>query len=367
MTPANHETGPNETEANIFNIARADIEAAVLAGLLTEAQAGDLLALAARRKTGRANAGWMDEPFEVFRSMNEIFVIIGLAILASGWISGLVTFGSEPYHFATGAAIALPPLLFLSEYFIRRRRMVGPAIALSALFAANAVSGFAGLIEDPADLLGGGGFPVFVLFAASGALGVWWLRYRVPIALALTVLGITSALMVLAARASGTPGSIDDVFTLSAEGPLAWITLAAGCVTLGIALAFDVGDPYRVTRRSQHGFWLHLIAAPALVNTVAIALLESGNILFLVAVLALFALFAIIIDRRSFLLASIGHTLALMASLDVDLSWNIALLGAVLLALGSFWTSVRGRLLALMPTYFPRHLLPPVAGAVRKE
>jgi len=367
MTPANRETGLQETGAENLDITRADIEAAVLAGFLTEAQAGDLLALAAKRKTGRASAGWMDEPFEVFRSMNEIFVIVGLAILASGWISGLVTLGSEPHHFAAGAVIALPPLLLLSEYFIRHRRMVGPAIALSTLFAANAVSGFAGLTENPADQLGDGMFPVFVLFAASGTVGIWWLRYRVPIALALTVLGITSALMVLAANSSGTPGSIEDVFTLSADGPLAWITLAAGCVTLGIALAFDVGDPYRVTRRSQHGFWLHLIAAPALVNTVAIALLGSGNILFLIAVLALFALFAIIIDRRSFLLASIGHTLALMASLDVDLSWNIVLLGAVLLALGSFWTSVRGWLLTLMPAHFPKHLLPPAAGAMSKE
>jgi len=73
---------------------------------------------------------------------------------------------------------------------------------------------------------------------------------------------------------------------------------------------FDGSDPHRVTRRSANGFWLHVVAAPALVNTIALSLLESdttaANIV-LLCVLFLFAIVAIIIDRRSFLIAAIGY------------------------------------------------------------
>ena len=72
----------------------------------------------------------------------------------------------------------------------------------------------------------------------------------------------------------------------------------------------DLRDPHRVTRHAACAFWLHLLAAPAIVNTAAFTLYASsgatataGLIVFLLAMTAV----ALVIDRRSFLLSGIGY------------------------------------------------------------
>ena len=153
-------------------------------------------------------------------------------------------------------------------------------------------------------------------------------------------------------------------FLLSADGPFALITLVLGLLVFGVAMAFDMSDPHRVTRRSANGFWLHVVAAPALVNTVALSLLDQGNNgsnMILLAVLALFAVVAIVIDRRSFLIAAIGYIVALAATVfDGDgAALTVLFLGIVLLLLGAFWERIRARILRLMPGFIPLHRLPP--------
>ena len=128
-------------------IDRDDLRAAVSAGLLTEAQAASLSSLADSRRGARENLSPSDEPFELFRGFNEIFIIVGLVILASGWaaIAGLYladSFGSLTSRMVSVAAFGAVLLWLLSEYFIRRRRMVGPAIVLSIMWAGNAAFGF---------------------------------------------------------------------------------------------------------------------------------------------------------------------------------------------------------------------------------
>ena len=62
-----------------------DIRASVAAGLLTEGQAASLTALAHSRKGAREGLDPGDEPFELFRGFNEIFIMVGLVILSTGW------------------------------------------------------------------------------------------------------------------------------------------------------------------------------------------------------------------------------------------------------------------------------------------
>ncbi|MDE0522918.1 MAG: hypothetical protein OXH79_13285 [Boseongicola sp.] len=350
-------------ESGADHAVRKDVEAALSAGILTEVQASRFLALVADR-----NAAAGDEPFTVFRGMNEIFIIAGLMILSFGWtvgVSALAT-GSgfqDEEVIPWACTAALLPLLFLSEYFIRRRRMVGPAIALALLFAINALIGIWPLVEGDAPSIFGSyeNLPATLLLA-GGALCLWWLRYRVPFAMAPIALAIVTAALVFAADRAETPTGFRDIFLFSATGPFAWITLAAGLGALAVALAFDVSDPHRVTRRAAHGFWLHIVAAPAIVNTVALSLLDAGHPAALFPVLALFAAFAVIIDRRSFLLASCLHVVALAnAVTEGEGAWAAILgLGVVLLALGSFWTQARCRLVGILPAWLPRHVLPPV-------
>ena len=114
----------------------------------------------------------------------------------------------------------------------------------------------------------------------------------------------------------------------------------------------------------MNGFWLHVVAAPALVNTIALSLLDQNGgaaNLVLLAVLLMFAIVAIVIDRRSFLIAAIGYIVALaIAVFDGDgAALTVLVLGIVLLLLGAFWERIRALVLRLMPGFIPLHRLPP--------
>ena len=126
-------------------------------------------------------------------------------------------------------------------------------------------------------------------------------------------------------------------------------------------MAFDLSDPHRVTRRSAQGFWLHVVAAPALVNTIALSLLERDQGVVLALVLGFFALIAIVIDRRSFLITAIGYIVALSTTVfdSEGTGISILMLGVVLVILGAFWARIRAVLLSLLSGVLPLHRLPP--------
>ncbi|MDO7629496.1 MAG: hypothetical protein MUQ84_01050, partial [Loktanella sp.] len=68
-------------------IGRDDLKAAVGAGIVTEAQAASLAGLADSRRGARSDLAIGDEPFELFKGFNEIFIVVGLLILSFGWAS----------------------------------------------------------------------------------------------------------------------------------------------------------------------------------------------------------------------------------------------------------------------------------------
>jgi hypothetical protein len=198
------------------------------------------------------------------------------------------------------------------------------------------------------------------------AVFLFWWRFRVPIALAFVALGLFAAAVLYSAAVGSRPETLRDFFLLSAESGFAWLTLALGALTFCVAMAFDMSDPHRVTRRSANGFWLHIIAAPALVNTVALSLLLGGsgsNNALLMAFLALIALVAIIIDRRSFLITGVGYVVALGATLaeGEGAAFVVLILGIVLLLLGAFWEKIRARVLGIFGGMLPLDRLPPTA------
>lgn len=347
-----------------------DLRAAVGSGLLTEAQAGALKALADSRRGARTDLAEGDEPFELFKGFNEIFIVVGLGILAMGWMAvNAATMATEIVNYQTqvtwAAGIGAGVVWLLSEYFIRRRRMVAPAIFLSVLFAGNAVAGFSAEFAEPfmlaqSDL---SSLPLGLGLSVA-ALAVFWLRFKVPFAMALIALGIFALALIITADSSGAPAEFGDLFLLSASGPFAWVTLLVGLAVFTVAMAFDLSDPHRVTRRAAQGFWLHVVAAPALVNTVALTLMAretAGADALLLAVLLGFALIAIIIDRRSFLIAAIGYIVALAGTVfdGEGAAMTILLLGIFLVALGAFWARIRALLLSVFSGVLPLHRLPP--------
>ena len=351
-------------------IEKADLRAAVGAGILSEAQAANLASLASHRRVAGEGLSPGDEPFEVFRGFNEIFIVVGLIILATGWsgFAGVVMVsgsGGLTTKLATMALIGGVLTWGLSEYFIRRRRMVAPAIALAVLWMMNASWGTIALLAQPF-MVAQSDFTSLPLplFLATLLMLVHWLRFRVPFSMAIIAVGLFVCAVVFASEQAGSPREVSDLFLLSAGGPFAWITLLLGLLVFAVAMAFDFSDRFRVTRRSANGFWLHIVAAPALVNTVALTLLaqDSGTAnIGLAAVLCLFAVIAILIDRRSFLIAAAGYCVVLATTVfgGDGAATTIFALGLALLLLGSFWERIRARLISTFSGILPVDRLPP--------
>ena len=351
-------------------IQQDDLRAAVGAGIVTEAQAASLAQLAHARSGARKDLTPGDEPFELFKGFNEIFIVIGLTILAIGWgavigvVVGLSASGTVPKT-VTMCIVGGAVLWVLAEYFIQRRRMVAPAIALSVMWAINAYVGLTTALSHP--------FMVaqqdysslpFPMALATIAIAVFWWRFRVPFALAMIALGLFAVAIIWTASGTGTTPDLTELFLFSAEGPFAWVTLLLGACVFCVAMYFDMSDPHRVTRRAAQGFWLHVVAAPALVNTIALSLLDqdtTGAMLVLIVFLILMAIIAIVIDRRSFLIAAIGYivTLSFLLLDGSGSAYSILILGAGLVLLGALWERMRARLLAAFGAFLPLDRLPP--------
>ena len=346
---------------------RDDLRAAVGAGIVTEGQAASLTSLADSRRGARTDLAVGDEPFELFKGFNEVFIVVGLLILAMGWAGVVgVAYAAEITNPQQAAMLygSIGALIIwaMSEYFIRRRRMVGPAIALSILFTGNAAIALTAYFAQPFMVAQQdyASLPLpFIL--GTAAIGVFWYRFRVPFAMAMIAVGFFIVAILMAATSQGTPQDPSDLFLLSAGGPFAWITLVLGLLVFAVAMAFDMSDPHRVTRRSANGFWLHVVAAPTLVNTLALTLLDRNAHWALLGVMLIFALIAIVIDRRSFLIAAIGYIVALASTVfdGETTALTVLVLGIILLLLGAFWEKFRARLLRLMPRFVPLHRLPP--------
>ncbi|MEO1155463.1 MAG: hypothetical protein AAFX59_16615, partial [Pseudomonadota bacterium] len=122
---------------------------------------------------------------------------------------------------------------------------------------------------------------------------------------------------------------------------------------------------HRVTRRSAQGFWLHLVAAPMIINTVALSILSTdGQTITILVAMTGFALVAIIIDRRSFLLAAIAYVLSVLLTVNpafenANAARIILGLGVFLVILGAFWARIRAGLLTALPLGRFRAYLPP--------
>ncbi|PRY20703.1 hypothetical protein CLV78_11276 [Aliiruegeria haliotis] len=349
-----------------MNLDRDDIRAAVRSGMISEAQAASILALAEQRHGVRENMDGLDEPFELFRGFNEIFIVVGLGVLFTGWmvVSGLSTLAELGNSGSTGGIYALITLAvsaWLSTYFTLKRRMVAPSIALVMMFGVGALQ-----LGMTLGWQLGLAFHVRVAFASGLTTALFILHYfwfRVPFTMALIGLGVfvtTGSMLVLGG--AGWPTAAD-FFHLTNEGPYAVLTIALGVIGTAVALWFDMGDPHRITRRSQAGFWLHVISAPAIVNTVALTLLEVDTPAAqaaLIAFLCLMALFAIVIDRRSFLVAGVGYVVALaVIILERQAGLAVLGLGLGLVLLGAQWERLRGGIMSGLPSFPGKDRLPP--------
>lgn len=348
-----------------MSITRDDIRAAVGAGTISEAQAASLVALADARRGARENLDGLDEPFELFKGFNEIFIVVGLSILFAGWVgvTGLSTFAIGPSTMAAAiyAVVGMGGIALLARYFTLKRRMVAPSIALAIMFGLSAIQ-----FGMSAGWLSGMAFQPRVVLASGLSTALllgYWAVFRVPFTMALVAIGVfttSAAALVLTGSEINDPR---DLFLLSNDGPFAVLTILLGLIGLVFAMRFDMSDPHRVTRRAANGFWLHVIAAPAIVNTVALTLFEIGTLpaqVALFAFISVMALFAIAIDRRSFLVSGVGYVVALaVVVLEGQSALAILFLGLGLVLLGAYWEAIRCAILNALPRFPGKDRLPP--------
>ncbi len=355
-----------------------DIRAGVAAGVINEAQAANLIAIANKRRGFRQNMGAEDEPFELFKGFSEIFVTVGLAILYGGMMSVAMLTGSPLAVFVISAALTVA----FAFYFTLKRRMTLPSIGLSIVFAGSMAVIAARLVlgEDIVDAPTG--YQTLAIFAIGAvSMLVYFWKFRVPFAMflfglfgagvAFSIAGILAPESIFASIFIGNP---DGVFDISRNPTMAWTMLIFGLFAFLGGMYFDTRDPYRISRLSACGFWLHILAAPAIVNVVALSLLNLGGTTgYVLAALALtaIALIALIIDRRSFLTAGIAYIGVILAwalgsgdSGDWDIATTLLVMGAFITALGTWWVQLRAAIMRVLPDFPFKNRLPPYQEAL---
>ena len=365
-----------------MSLERDDIDAAVAAGVIPQAQADALTAFIAERSRARfGQTGQEDESFRFMTGFNDFFFAIGILLLGSG-IAFFTIGGVETWPSAAAAALRWG----LSELLVRRMRLVLPGILLSVFFISFVY------LAVPADLVGSSvpRFPLasplaHTLFGITGAplvtatkaligtaaAGLYYWRFRLPF----TLLPIGASLVALI-------GSLVELaFGRIPATANSLLGLACGLAVFAVAMRYDMSDRERATRRADCAFWLHLLAAPLIVHSlislivpdfVAINNAVAGAILLIVAILAIVA---IAIDRRALLVSAllyvglviayaIGGNWTTQAGTDRSLVFfgTLVILGVFVITLGVGWVLLRRRLIGLIsPAITAR--LPPVPSS----
>lgn len=354
----------------------------VEAGIITAAQRDRLVALANGETADASTAVARDEAPRFFRSFNDIFIGLGVAILgyALNFSAGMIGYNAPAYHFV--ALLGCAALLWLlAEWITGMRRINFPSIIIALLFSYFTgkafVLGWEVFVMDGQTLAGDSQAAargsVAVAAAATAAMALFFWRFRLPFSLLLVAGGAGVTVIALAMLAFG--GAEVAPF-------LRWITLAIGLAIFAIAMWFDAQDPLRTQRTSDHGFWLHLLAAPIITHSVLWNILqpiigsdtaspEASANLMVMLVLGLFVLFsivALIIDRRALLISSLGYAAAALGYIiyKFDIEGNVALvvtlilIAGLILTLGTGWYRLRRGIFSLLPEAGFRQKLPPV-------
>lgn len=354
------------------DFSKDDIRAAVAAGVLNEGQAASLLALAQERLGVRDGLINDDEPFEFFKGFSEIFVTVGLWLL----FSGILAFGAVIDQGIGIAATGMVLTWVFALYFTKNRRMSLPSISLAAGFGIFLTAAVLLLLDATGSTIDA------IHLMAVGGIGmvgmlVYFYVFKLPFSMfVFGIFGLMAIYAFMGTQGTGIPlyNFPKGLFDLSDSTGLAIGSLIFGFLAFALGIYFDTKDPHRISRYSATGFWLHLLAAPAIVNTMALTLYNSGGTTgYLLTALLLFVvtIISLIIDRRSFLTAGIGYLGAIIIwAMSTNLGdgtsivYTLLILGAFITALGTWWVQIRAWLMRLLPDFPFKDRFPPyIRGA----
>jgi hypothetical protein len=341
-------------------LTRADLDEGVRVGIVTADQAERLWRLPAQRRTERHARTVQDERFVLMRSFNEFFIALGIVLLIAGAVSAAWTWPD-----ASRAIWVLFPLVAwgLAEYLTGRLRLTLPSIVLTIALAVAAnfvvilvVSLIQG--EEFVTSLTGDKYLFYRSLGIAGIGALFYGRFQFPFALLVIAAGFVGAVMaawgVLAGLASGESSRT--------------LLLMCGLVILAFALWYDASDRERITRRSDCAFWLSLIAAPLIVHPIAYSILyengaSAGASALTFVIFVFFAIVALIIDRRVFLVSSLAYlggamifTLTEIGGAENATWMTLLLLGCAVILLGVAWQKARGFVMRFVPDPVARYV-----------
>ncbi len=315
----------------------SDLDAAVSQNIISAEQASKLreIAQARVRKPRETN-----ERFVVVNNLAELFISIGqiLFFVALALAGGVI-----------GIAISVVAGWAMAEFFARHRNMRWPAIVGSIAAALSAgwlvfvlIGGFERNSWQSNLLL-----PYLAALVSIG-FAIW--RYRLPflaLPLACSLAGLASTLL---------------------PWPREISLVVAGAIALILAVALDLADRQRMTRKSAFAFWLYVAGAPLFLHPIYSSLTSPGQstaaMALVLAIAAASCVFGLILDRRSPIVASLiylgviiawsARALALSPSAQTALA--LFILGIGVMLLGVWWKQARAALLNLMPSALVRRL-----------
>ncbi len=314
-----------------------DIDSAVTAGVVSADAAA---AFRAHVSGLRSTPAVDEEHFRLVTGFNDIFVVIASVLLLTsvGWIGTTV-------NYWIGALATSATAWGLAEFFVRKRHMALPAIVLLIAFVGGVFAAGMFLFDGVGARVAGASF------AAAVSAWLHWRRFHVPITVAAgagTIVAGAIAVLVLLVPAAKN-----------------WISLmlfAAGLAVFAFALWWDASDIKRETRRSDIAFWLHLLAAPLLVDPVfkAVRMFSDQTTmtqaLLVAAMYVVIALVSLAVDRRALMVSALGYVLYAFTSLlqqtgfvSLGFALTALVIGSALLLLSAFWQRSRAIALQWLP------------------
>ncbi len=367
---------------------KTDIRAAVEAGAISDDGAKRLEAfLKARNDPERM----LDpENLRFLSNFNDVFLTIGIVVLMTGlgFLSAIAVTNvlglsaiSEPASLADATALAdrlrlaiiispIPLIVgawLLAEYFCGKRRLLLPSMALSvAIVWASAIlgAGVASFFIDPIttaaqmdrevdawQIVTGISYAGFAA-AAIAAGAIFW-RFRLPFSLFLLAGAVAGLFYTAVAQIAGI-GQIGS--------GAAMLTIGIG--TLATAIAFDMKDPTRSTRSSDHAFWLHMAAAPQIILGMRGLLLGSGfapasmtDATVMLFVLVALGLLSLALNRRALIVSGLVTFATSLWFLVNELGGGgvntlmltALIIGGAIVLLGGGWRTARRGILKVFP------------------
>ena len=316
-----------------------DLDQATQRGIF---QAADVASFRQMVEQQRHSPSADEENIRLVTSFNDIFVVIAISLFLYS-ISAL----GEIYAPTLGAALVAAASWGLAEFFVRRRNMALPAIALVASFAGGLFSAVMLAFESL-------GETAILLAAAATVAGTFchWQRFRVPITIAA---GAIAAVVLMFATLLNLFPALQQLAYLDEA------SFVAGLILFALAIWWDSQDRSRTKRQSDIAFWLHLSASPLIVHAAFYNLIASpsasSQIVSFIALYLVLTLISLILDRRAFMVSALAYVLyALVDFMGTyhSVANSSAVVGVTigfsLLILSGFWHSARKQVLRVLPS-----------------